>query len=223
MPLIAALCAMSWHCIRKSADKLVLDTIHANHTWLQGTDMERCQEAIFQSQLELQSQVDEIMSHGAAQQRRQLQQQRREEEDCSGDSGSGGGSDSDGGSDGGSEEGKESQAEGEEAEGEEAEEEFLQPWRPVAHEVIDDACARAKALQAQGIDVEMHCSFIEVRPCTNCGCCVVESLLGPRLLPFCCNVLAAALTPALSLVNGTRQRHTHTHNALDFKTHTDLQ
>jgi hypothetical protein len=36
-------------------------------------------------------------------------------------------------------------------------------WRPLAHEVIDDACARAQALQLQGVEVQMYCSFIEVR------------------------------------------------------------
>jgi len=35
-------------------------------------------------------------------------------------------------------------------------------WRPIVHEVIDDACARAKTLQAQGVEVEMVCSFLEV-------------------------------------------------------------
>jgi hypothetical protein len=36
------------------------------------------------------------------------------------------------------------------------------PWQPVVHEVLADACARAKALEAQGVDVAMYCSFIEV-------------------------------------------------------------
>ncbi|GBF91568.1 kinesin [Raphidocelis subcapitata] len=37
-----------------------------------------------------------------------------------------------------------------------------QEWRPLVHEVIDDACARAGALAAQGVDVQMFCSFIEI-------------------------------------------------------------
>jgi hypothetical protein len=36
-------------------------------------------------------------------------------------------------------------------------------WQPLIHEAIDDTCARAKALQAQGVDVQMVCSFIEAR------------------------------------------------------------
>jgi hypothetical protein len=37
-----------------------------------------------------------------------------------------------------------------------------QAWRPLVHEAIDDACARAGALAAQGVEVQMFCSFIEV-------------------------------------------------------------
>jgi hypothetical protein len=35
-------------------------------------------------------------------------------------------------------------------------------WRPVAWDVIDDTCSRAEALRAQGVDVALTCSFIEV-------------------------------------------------------------
>ncbi|KAI8477310.1 MAG: hypothetical protein J3K34DRAFT_515962 [Monoraphidium minutum] len=35
-------------------------------------------------------------------------------------------------------------------------------WRPLIHEAVDDACARAAALRAGGEDVQMYCSFIEI-------------------------------------------------------------
>lgn len=36
-------------------------------------------------------------------------------------------------------------------------------WRPLVHEAIDDAVARAAALRGAGVEVEMFASFIEVR------------------------------------------------------------
>jgi hypothetical protein len=38
-----------------------------------------------------------------------------------------------------------------------------QTWQPLIHEAIDDVCARSKAMQAQGVEVQVVCSFIEVR------------------------------------------------------------
>lgn len=44
-------------------------------------------------------------------------------------------------------------------------------WCPVAQEVVYDACARAAALRAEGVEVEMACSFIEVG-LWACTCCI---------------------------------------------------
>lgn len=45
---------------------------------------------------------------------------------------------------------------------EESEAEGATAWRPLIHEAIDDVCARARALQAEGVEVQMVASFIEV-------------------------------------------------------------